>query len=98
MMYEYQCEECGCTSDHKFPIGKAEKTVKCHECGKDAKRMFSISAIAVNDSPVSFSNGRGIGQDMLKKNLDAAKRMQGHKPKVRRVATDYGNGDVREGS
>jgi hypothetical protein len=37
-----------------------------------------------------------MGEEMLKRNVEAGKRMKANRPPVRRVATDFGGGDIRE--
>jgi len=40
MKYEYFCEDCQEVIEKEFPFGKAEKTVSCEKCGKEAERYL----------------------------------------------------------
>ena len=92
MKYEYHCRACSTAFDVDFPLGKAGPSVLC-KCGGLAKRVFSAVNFAVRGGNVSAE--KTFGQEMFRRNKDAARRMQGNKPPVRRVATDFGGGDVR---
>jgi predicted nucleic acid-binding Zn ribbon protein len=91
--YEYHCAACLTSLEVDFLLGKAEPSVVC-KCGGSAKRVFSAVSVSVRGGNVSTE--RTFGQEMLRRNRKAAERMKANRPKVRRVATDYGNGDVRE--
>jgi len=93
MKYQYQCRTCSAAFDTDFSLGKAEPTVRC-KCGGSAKRVFSAVSFAVRGGNVSTE--RTFGQEMLRRNRDAEKRMKGNKPPVRRVATDFGGGRIEE--
>jgi len=93
MKYEYRCQACKKSLDADFPLGKAEPVVSC-KCGGLAKRVFSLSNLTIRGGNVSTE--RTFGQEMLRRNRDAEKRMRSNKPPVRRIATDYGGGRVEE--
>ena len=93
MKYEYHCPACSAIVEADFPMGQADLAVPC-KCGSLAKRVFSVTGIAVRGGNVSTE--KTFGQEMLRRNQRAAQRMKANRPKVRRVATDFGNGDVRE--
>lgn len=92
MKYEYRCSACEELFDRDFSLGKAEPVVTC-KCGGSAKRVFLAVNFAVRGGSVSA--GRTFGQEMLRRNRDAGQRMKTNRPPVRRVATDFGGGDVR---
>jgi putative FmdB family regulatory protein len=95
MLYGYRCPKCSFSFDLVFSIGKATSTGKCPECGSDAKREFSPLSFKITGGSISAaSSGKSFGQEMLKKNQDAAERMKGNKPPVRRVGTQYQDGRV----
>ena len=74
-------------------MGKAPRAVPCPSCGGSAKRIYNSFALSINGrvNPAS-----GFGEEMKRRNEAAAKRQKGNRPPVRKVADDYGNGDVRE--
>jgi putative FmdB family regulatory protein len=92
MKYEYHCQTCEKPFDVDFPFGKAEPVVTC-SCGGLAKRVFSAINFAVRGG--SVSTGRTFGQEMLRRNRAAGERMRANQPPIRRIATDFGGGDVR---
>jgi putative FmdB family regulatory protein len=97
MTYDYQCSECGIAFEEQFPIGKAEKSVPCLECGSQSKRIFTSCNFILKgggwpSKKISFN------EEMTARNETAGRNMRkehGDGP-VRLVAHDYGNGDVRE--
>lgn len=82
MIYEYYCESCKKSLDVDFPFGKAEKEVKCEECGKLAYRDFNNQSFKCHGpgANLKFKN------EMTKKNEKAASKMrstwEGSQPKL----------------
>ena len=99
MKYPYVCTACSKTFELDLPIGKAPVKTACVRCSAEAKRNYADINFAVIGGSISTpSNGRSrqtFGQEMLNRNRDAGKRMKANRPPVRRVATDYGGGDIR---
>jgi putative FmdB family regulatory protein len=91
--YEYRCVSCRKSFEVDFHLGHAKPRMICKTCGNECKRVYSAVNISVQDSGVS---GNTFGQNMLRRNLEAGKNMRANKAPVRRVATDFGDGDVRE--
>jgi putative FmdB family regulatory protein len=97
MLFDYKCSECNIIYEADFPIGKAEKTIECLECGKQAKRLFTSCNFVLKGGgwpgkKISFN------KEMTERNNRAGRNMRkehGDGP-VKTVAHDYGNGDVRE--
>lgn len=97
MQFDYKCPECSMVFEMTFPIGKAEETVKCPECGESAKRAFTSCSFILKGGGWPGKAG-SFNAEMTERNEAAGKRMRkehGDGP-VRTVAHDYGNGDVRE--
>lgn len=99
MRYEYGCQNCGAAFDVDFRIGSAPPTAKCPKCGEPGKRRYSNAGFSVQGGsiscPAKATVRRKLGDDMLARNRAAGDRMRGKTPPVRRVATDYGGGDIR---
>ena len=95
MLFPYQCEKCGNKLDGDFPIGKAPRSMPC-TCGANAKRVYSGVSIAVSVHGVSSGRKMTFGEEMKQRNASAGKRMKGHKPPVKLVGYDYGDGKVKE--
>lgn len=100
MRYEYFCARCGEPFDAVHPLGAAPSTFPCPECRSDSRRVFTTAGFSVRGGTMSVHPAsrvrRSMGDEMLKRNRDAADRMRGRTPPVRRVATDYGSGRVVE--
>jgi putative FmdB family regulatory protein len=97
MLYDYRCPGCGAVFEKDFPMGKAAKQAKCPECGKKAKRAF-MSCNFVLKGGGWPSKGISFNKEMTERNEKAGRNMRKEHGKgpVRKVAHDYGNGDVRE--
>lgn len=99
MKYPYVCTACSKSFELEFPIGKAPTKLACVRCSAEAKRNYSgINFAVVGGSISTAPTGRTrqtFGQEMLNRNKEAGKRMKANRPPVRRIATDYGGGDVR---
>ena len=95
MLYEYHCRKCGKSSDLPFPMGKAQPTVQCPACKGVASRTYGGASFILKGGGWP-SKKLKFNAEQTRKNTEAGQRMRGNKPPVRRVATDYGNGDVRE--
>jgi len=99
MRYEYRCTACSQVFDVDVPIGKASVSVSvsCSRCQAPARRSYSGINFSVTGGSVSTSaTGRTMGQEMLRRNTDAGKRMKANRPPVRRVGTEYRDGRVTE--
>jgi len=92
MLYDYECEKCEEVTEMNFRMGEAPRTVQCR-CGATAKRVYNSFALGINGG---INRKSTFGEEMKKRNEQAAKRMQGRDKPVRTVAHDYGGGDVRE--
>lgn len=101
MRYEYGCSnlKCGNVFDEHFRLGSAPLTAKCPKCRGVASRRYTTAGFSVKGGSISVPSGskvrRRMGDEMLARNRAAGDRMRGRVPPVRRVATDYGSGDVR---
>jgi len=97
MFYDYKCTECENLFEEDFPIGKAEKEVECPSCGGAAKRTFTSCNFILKGGGWPSKKGR-FNKEMTERNERAGRRMRKEHGKgpVRKVAHDFGNGDVRE--
>ena len=98
MKYGYRCAACEHAFDIDVPIGKASASVSCPRCQASARRSyagisFNVPGCSISTAPTSRT--KTMGEEMLKRNVEAGKRMKANRPPVRRVATDFGGGDVR---
>ena len=41
MTYEYKCKQCELIHELQFPMGEAQATAPCPECGTEMNRTFS---------------------------------------------------------
>jgi putative FmdB family regulatory protein len=49
-IYEYECRECGQTSEFLLRSGEAEQELRCPSCGSDRiTRLMSVPGIVKND-------------------------------------------------
>jgi putative FmdB family regulatory protein len=94
MQYGYVCSECGTGTEVDFPMGKAERTVKC-ACGAKAKRVFTNAGFILKGGYWPSKNMK-FNREMTEKNEKAGERMRANKPPLTLAAHDYGGGDVRE--
>ena len=94
MLYAYRCSACHKEFDESFSMGKAVDVVPCPTCGNDGKRSFSRMSFVLKGGGFPSSDLR-FKNEMTKRNAEAGRRMKSNRPPVRRVATDYGGGDVR---
>jgi len=92
MTYEYECQKCGKRAEKDCPMGKAPRTVSCPSCKGVAKRVYSAVAIGIDGR---IDRTSGFGEQMKKRNKSAAHRQKGNRPPVRKVAHDFGGGDIR---
>ena len=92
MLYDFECEKCHKKTEQNFRMADVPRTVKCDKCGGTAKRVYNSFALGLNGG---INRGSGFGESLRKKNAKAAERMKGRTPGVRKVAHDYGNGDIR---
>ena len=95
MQFPFQCQKCQKRFDGDYPIGKAPRETRCPSCKGKSKRLYEGMSIAVKIDG-DFRHSSSFGEQMRERNLAAGKRMQGRTPGLRRVATDYGGGDIRE--
>ena len=88
MLFGYECEKCHRRFDVDFPIGKAPRITKCTTCSGSGKRVYEGMSIAVRvNGHTSLSSN--FGEQMKKRNADAAHRMKGRvAPKL--LGYDYG--------
>jgi putative FmdB family regulatory protein len=49
-LYEYKCEKCGYRFEEIRPIGKADESCLCPECGEKAKRIQSLFGLGSSSS------------------------------------------------
>jgi len=93
MVFGYECDKCKKRFDADFPIGKAPRVAAC-SCGGKGKRVYAGMSIAVRiNGHTSLSSS--FGEQMKKRNADAAHRMKGRTaPKL--LGHDYGGGKVVE--
>ena len=99
MLFPYQCKKCSNRFDGSFPIGQAPRETRCPKCKGLSKRVYEGMSIAVKidgRTHGQVAKSGTFGEEMKRRNLQAAQRMKGKKPPVRAIAHDFGNGDVRE--
>lgn len=94
MLFPFQCKKCQKRFDGDFPIGKAPREIPCPSCKGTGKRIYEGLSLGVCISGVTHPTT--FGEQMKARNAQAAHRMQGRVPPVKRVANDFGGGDVRE--
>ena len=94
MKYEYSCPSCSQVFDGNFPMGTASATVVCPRCKKQAHRYFGGMSFVLKGGGFP-SQSMKFNKEMTEKNAKAGRRMKDNVPGLRRVATDYGNGDIR---
>jgi predicted nucleic acid-binding Zn ribbon protein len=94
MLFGYECQKCSKRFDADFPIGTAPRSTRCPTCKGLGKRVYEGTSIAIKiGGHTSLSSN--FGEQMKKKNTDAAHRMKGRTaPKL--VGYDYGGGKVVE--
>ena len=94
MLFGYECQKCHKRFDADFPIGKATRMAPCPFCKGTGKRVYEGTSIAVKiNGHTSMSST--FGEQMKKRNTEAAHRMKGRKP-PKLVGYDYGGGKVVE--
>ena len=94
MLYEYYCEACDKVFELDFKMGEAPKTSTC-ECGKSAERYFGNVGFILKGGGWPSKTGRTKAQQTAN-NEAAGKRMHKNRDKLKTVAHDYGNGNVKE--
>ena len=95
MLFGYQCEKCNKRFDVSLPIGKAPRTTPCPHCGGQGRRVYEGVSISVKVDG-HFARSSTVGEEMLKKNRQAAERQKGRKAPVRLTGYDFGGGKVVE--
>lgn len=94
MIFPYVCSKCGARREIVAGVGKAPKSPRCDKCKGVCKRVYEAVSVAFKGS--GWTTKSSFGEEMKRKNEEAGRRMKGNTPPVRRVATDYGDGDIRE--
>lgn len=94
MLFGYECGKCNKRFDADYPIGKAPRTAPCPSCKGSGKRVYAGMSIAVKiNGHTSLSTS--FGEQMKKKNMDAAHRMKGRTaPKL--LGHQYADGSIKE--